>query len=83
MSTNSLLEKLESFFDLSAQKQEKKHDKLLKIVRKLEEKRDAIEAQLVEAGKSDETSSQYHELETELKVVLKLIKKAKKHDPQR
>ena len=82
MSTNKLLEKVESYFDLSAQKREKKHHKLLKIIRKLEAKRDAIEVELIKAGKEDDTSARFQELDTELKVILKLIKKAKKHDPR-
>ncbi|TNF89420.1 MAG: hypothetical protein JSU67_07555 [Gammaproteobacteria bacterium] len=80
MSTNKLLDKLEGFFDLSAKKQQKKHHKLLKIIRKLEQKKDALEAELIEAGKEDDTSSRYHELDTELKAISKLIKRAKKHD---
>ena len=80
MSTNKLLDKLEVFFDLSAKKQKKKHHKLLKIIRKLEQKKDALEAELIEAGKEDDTSSRYHELDTELKAISKLIKRAKKHD---
>ena len=80
MSTNKLLDRLEGFFDLSVQKQQKKHHKLLKIIRKLEEKKSKLEAQLIEAGREDDTSSRYHELDTELKVITKLIKKAKKHD---
>lgn len=80
MSTNKLLEKLEHFFDLSTHKQQKKHEKLLKIIDKLEAKKIALEADLIEAGKTDDTSDEYHELSTEVKVVSKLIKKAKKHD---
>jgi len=80
MSTNNLLEKLEGFFDLSTQKQEKKHHKLVKILHKLEEKKDGLEAELITAGKADDTSERYRELRQELKVVRKLIKKARKHD---
>ena len=80
MSTNKLLEKLENFFDLSRQKQQKKHHKLLKIIEKLEDKKAGLEEELIAAGKADDTSARYHELDKELKVVSKLIKKAKKHD---
>lgn len=82
MSTNKLLEKLDRFFDLSAQKQEKKHHKLLKIIDKLEAKRTALEEELIDAAKADDTSSEYHELRKEVKVVSNLIKRAKKHDTQ-
>ena len=80
MRTNKLLSKLESFFDLPAQKQEKKHHKLLKIIDKLEARRAALEEELIAAGKADDTSSEYHELRKEVKVVSKLIKRAKQHD---
>ena len=43
MGTNKLLAKLEKFFDLSKKKQRKKHDKLLKIIRELEEKKSELE----------------------------------------
>ena len=80
MSTNNLLQKVEDFFNLSKHKQEKKHHKLVKILRKLERKKDGLEAELITAGKVDDTSARYRELRKELKVVRKLIKKAKKHD---
>ena len=80
MNTNKLLEKLEKFFDQSVHKQQKKHEKLLKIIDKLEVRKIVLEAELVEAGKVDDTSDEYHELSKEVKVVSKLIKKAKKHN---
>jgi len=79
MSTNKLMDKLEHFFDLPSQKQQKKHHKLQKIISKLEARREELEAALIEAGKKDDTSGAYHDLKTELKVVRKLVKKAKKH----
>ncbi len=79
MSTNKLLGKLENFFDLSKKKQEKKQHKLLKIIDKLEVKKAALEEELMEAAKADDTSSEYHELKKEVKVISKLIKRAKKH----
>ena len=82
MNTNKLLAKLEGFLGLSAHKQQQKHHKLQKIIRKLEAKREKLEEELVEAGKADETSARYHDLNTELKVIHKLIKKAKQHDVQ-
>lgn len=80
MNTNDLLQKVEDFFNLSKHKQEKKHHKLVKILHKLENKKDGLEAELITAGKADDTSARYRELRKELKVVRKLIKKAKKHD---
>ena len=76
---NKWLKKLEDFFDLSKHDQEKKHKKLLKIIRKLEEKKQKVEEAMVQESKADDTSHRYHDLSKELKVVSKLLKKAKKH----
>ena len=78
MDTNKLVGKLERFFDLSKKKQEKKHDKLLKIIEKLESKKSMLEVEVMEESKSDETSIRYQEMSKELKVISELIKKAKK-----
>jgi len=78
MGTNKLVGKLERFFDLSKKKQEDKHDKLLKIITKLERKKSRLEGELMEESKLDETSARYQDLSKELKVISDLIKKAKK-----
>jgi hypothetical protein len=78
MDTNKLVGKLERFFDLSKKKQEKKHDKLLKIIKKLENKKSLLEVEVMEESKNDETSTRYQDLSKELKVISELIKKAKK-----
>ena len=80
MDTNELVEKLDAFFDLSKKKKRKKHKKLLKIVQKLEEQKSRLELEVVEESKRDDTSDRYRELSQELKVISKLIKKAKKQD---
>ena len=80
MDTNELVEKLNAFFDLSKKKKRKKHKKLLKIVQKLEEQKSRLELEVVEESKRDDTSDRYRELSQELKVISKLIKKAKKQD---
>ena len=80
MDTNEFVDKVEGFFDLSKKKKKKKHKKLLKIIKKLEAKRSDLELEVIEESKKDDTSSRYHELRQELKVVSKLIKKAKKQD---
>jgi hypothetical protein len=77
---NKLLKKLEHFLDLSTKKQEKKHKKLLKIIKKLEQKKVDLDEELVKESKIDDTSERYHELTKKLKVISKLIKKAKKHN---
>ena len=78
MDTNKLVGKLDRFFDLSKKKQEKKHDKLLKIIEKLESKKSLLEVEVMEESKNDETSTRYQDLSKELKVLSELIKKAKK-----
>jgi hypothetical protein len=80
MGINKLLHKLDDFLDLSKQKQEKKHNKLLKIVKKLEAKKLELEQEVIDESKVDDTSDKYQELSKKLNVVSKLIRKAKKHD---
>ena len=76
MNTNKLNKKLEEFFDFPKKKQKKKHDKFLKIVKKLEGKKSKIEIELAEEGRRDDSSDQYHQLSHELDVVTRLINKA-------
>ena len=78
MDTNKLIGKLERFFNLSKNKQQDKHDKLLKIIAKLEGKKSRLEVEVMEESKADDTSTRYHDLSKELKVLSELIKKAKK-----
>jgi len=80
MGINKLLHKLDDFLDLSKQKQEKKHNKLLKIIKKLETKKLELEQEVIDECKVDDTSDKYQELSKKLNVVSHLIKKAKKHD---
>ncbi len=80
MGINKLLHKLDDFLDLSKKKQEKKHNKLLKIIKKLEAKKLELEQEVIDECKVDDTSDKYRELSNKLNVVSKLIRKAKKHD---
>ena len=80
MSTDKLTNKLEKFVGLSKKKQKKKHDKLLKIVKKLETKESELETEVMNESKIDMTSTRYHDLAQELKIVSNLIEKAKKQD---
>jgi Mg2+ and Co2+ transporter CorA len=77
MKTRKLIKKLEEFLDFSKKKQKKKHDKFLEIVSKLEGKKSDIETELAREGKQDDSSKRYDELSHQLKVITKLIKKAK------
>ena len=71
--------KLDNSFNPSKDDQEKKHEKLSKIIRKLEEKKLKLEKALIKERKVDDTSHRYHEISKELKIVAKFIKKAKKN----
>jgi len=81
MGTAKLVEKLENFFDLSRQKRRKKHDKYLKIVRKLEKRKTKLEKKIKRERAGDANSHRYQDLMRELEVVSNLISKAKKQDP--
>ncbi|MCP3933418.1 MAG: hypothetical protein GY705_30480 [Bacteroidetes bacterium] len=78
MGTNKLQEKLNHFFGLSEKKQSKKHEKLVKIINKLEEKKSSLEKKMIVQSRIDETAVNYHDMRDELNVISKLIKKAKK-----
>ncbi len=78
MDTTELIDKLEDFFGLSSKKKKKKKEKLLKIIRKLENKKSTLDAEIMEASKRDETTPGYHDMQHEFKVIRRLIKKAKK-----
>ena len=80
MGTNKLVEKVEKFFDLSKEKQYKKHEKLLKIINKLEKKKSRLEQKVQKERASDAASSSYQDLERELQVISSLISKAKQKD---
>ena len=80
MGTTKLTEKLDKFFDLTEKKQRKKHDKLLKIIRELEEKKSALEQKAQIEREFDATSSRYQDLKRKLLVISRLISKAKQKD---
>ena len=80
MDTDKLVARLEDFFNLSKKKQRKKHDKLLKIIAKLEKKKASLEIELAQQGKIDPRSERYHDLRQELQVISELVHKAKQQD---
>ena len=80
MGINKLLEKLDDLRDLSNHEKQKKQKKLQKIIKKLEDKKIELEQKVIAESKVDETSARYQELTGKLKVVTKLIRKAKKHN---
>jgi len=79
MKIKKAMEQLDVFFDLSKKKQNKKCDKLKKIILSLEEKKSDIKKQLKRESRKDKNSKECYELCKEFKVILKLIKKAKNH----
>ncbi len=79
MSIKKMMDKLDDFFDLSKKKQKKKSEKIVKIISKLKDKESELKAELIEQSEKDDTSEKYYDLEKELKVIAKLLKKAKKN----
>ena len=80
MGTSKLVGKLGDFFDLSKKKQRKKHNKLLKIIAKLEKKKTSLHRQARLEHEAHKSSDRYHDLTREIRVISELIQKAKKHD---
>jgi len=80
MNIKEVMEKLDGYFDLSKKKQIEKHEKLLKIINKLETKKSELKEVMIIESEIDNTSEKFHDLKKELKVISKLLKKAKKHN---
>ena len=79
MSIKKMMDKLDDFFDLSKKKQKKKSEKIVKIINKLKDKESELKAELIEQSERDDTSEKYYDLQKELKIITKLLKKAKKN----
>ena len=79
MNIDKVMNKLDDFFNQSASKQKKKHDKLLEIIEKLELNKAKLKAEMIIESEKDETSEAFHDMDKELKVISKLLKKAKQH----
>ena len=80
MGTAKLVTKLEKFFDLSERKQREKHDKLLKLINKLEKKKSRLEHKAQKEKEIDASGRRYQDLERELLVISELINKARQKD---
>ncbi len=80
MGTAKLIDKLEEYFDLSEKKQRQKHDKYLKVIRKLEKKKYKLEQKAKREKAIDARGSRYQDLMRELLVIARLISKAKQQD---
>ena len=59
----------------------KYNEKLLQIIARLEQKRSELKAVMVMESEKDETSEEFYNLDKELIVIKKLLKKAKQHNP--
>ena len=79
MNIDKVMNKLDDFFNQSESKQKKKYDKLLAIIEKLERKKAELKTEMVIESERDETSEEFHDMDKELKVISKLLKKAKQH----
>ena len=80
MNIKESMQKLDEYFDLSKKKQNEKHDKLVKIINNLEQKKSELKAVMIIESEKDETSEEFYNLKKELKVISKLLKKARQHN---
>ena len=80
MNIRESMQKLDEYFDLSKKKQNEKHDKLLKIINNLEQKKSELKAVMIIESEKDETSEEFYNLKKELQVISKLLKKARQHN---
>ncbi len=80
MNIKKVMQKLDDYFDLSKKKQKEKHDKLLHIISRLEQKKTQLKAEMILQSEKDNTSEEFHDLQKELKVISKLLKKARQHN---
>lgn len=80
MNIKEVMQKLDDYFDLSNKKQKEKHDKLLQIITRLEQKKSELKTEMIIESEKDTTSEEFHDLQKELKVIARLLKKARQHD---
>ncbi len=80
MNIKKVMQKLDDYFDLSKKKQKEKHDKLLQIIARLEQKKSELKAEMIVESEKDTTTEDFHDLQKELKVISKLLKKARQQN---
>ena len=80
MNTKEVMQKLDDYFNLSNKKQKEKHDKLLQIITRLEQNKSELKTQMIIESEKDNTSEEFHDLQKELKVISRLLKKARQND---
>lgn len=76
MVTNKLRKKLERFFAFDGDKQQKKQDKLHKIIDKLAENKAKLAQELSLLADSSANNERRTEIQMEMEVIAQLIKKA-------
>lgn len=82
MNLEKIKNKLSDIFQAPYHNQGEIHDKLTRIIHKLERKKNTLKEEMIIQGEQDETSERYYELEKEYQVVNKLLKKARKNHVQ-
>jgi len=80
MNIKEVMQKLDDYFNLSNKKQKEKHDKLLQIITRLEQNKSELKTEMIIESEKDNTSEEFHDLQKELKVISRLLKKARQHD---
>jgi len=80
MRIKKMMQKLDDHFSLSKIKQNEKHDKLLKIIDNLQQKKSELKVEVIKESEKDDTSEEFYKLQKKLKVISKLLKKAKQHN---
>ncbi len=80
MRIKKIMQKLDDYFSMSTIKQNEKHDKLLKIINNLEQKKAELKPEMILESEKDNTSEEFYKLQKKLKVVSKLLKKAKQNN---
>ena len=80
MNIKEVMQKLDDYFDLSKKKQKEKHDKLLQIITRLEQNKSELKTEMIIESEKDNTSEEFHDLQKELKVIARLLKKARQND---
>lgn len=80
MNIKKVIQKLDDYFDLSKKKQKQKHDKLLHIIARLEQKKTELKAEMIVESEKDTTTEIFHDLQKELRVISKLLKKARQQN---
>ena len=80
MKIKDLMENIDDFFDLSKKKQKNKRDKLKKMIKSLEDKKEDLKQVIRKEANRDKKSKTCYNLCKEFKAVNKLLKKAKKRN---